>query len=46
MNFLGVGELKVSVLGTGNKGERQGGARELECMEVMEDSEEMDMAEV
>ena len=43
VSFLGVGDPKVPVLGTGDGGKRQGGARELECMEEMEDSEEMDI---
>ena len=41
-----MGDPKVLVLGIGDRGERWGGAGELECMEVMEDSEEMNMAMV
>ena len=44
VSFLRVKDLKVSVLDISNGGERWGGAEELECVEVMEDSEEMDMA--
>ena len=46
MSFLGVGDPKVPVLGTGDEGERWGSAGELKHMEAMEDSEEMDMAMV
>ena len=46
MSFLGVGDPKVLVLGTGDGGERWGGVGELGHVEVMEDSEEMDMAMV
>ena len=46
VSFLKVGDLKVLVLGTSNGGERWGSARELEHVEMMEDSEEMDMAMV
>ena len=47
--FLGVGDPKVLVLGTGDGGERRGSVRELGHIEEMDDivevSEEMDMAE-
>ena len=46
MSFLGVGDRKVLVLGIGDGGERWGGVRELRCVEVIEDSKEMDMAVV
>ena len=49
VSFLGVGDLKVLALGTGDKGERWGNVRELGHVEVMEEmekaSEEMDMGE-
>ena len=41
-----MGDLKVLMLGIGDGGERQGGVRELGCVEVIEDSEKMDMAVV
>ena len=41
-----MGDPKVLVLGIGDGGERQGGVRELGRVEVLEDSEEMDMAVV
>ena len=46
MSFLEVGDLKVLMLGIGDEGERQGGVGELRCVEVIEDSEKMNMAVV
>ena len=47
--FLGVGDPKVLVLGTGDRGERRGNVGESGCVEEMDDiveaSKEMDMAE-
>ena len=47
--FLGVGDPKVLVLGTGDRGERRGSVRESgrveEMNDIVEALEEMDMAE-
>jgi hypothetical protein len=45
VNFLGVGDPKVLVLGTGDGGWRRGSVGESGRVEAMEEVEEIDMAE-
>ena len=45
VSFLGIGDPKVLVLGTGNRGSRQGSVIEWACIEAMEEVEEIDMEE-
>ena len=45
VSFLGVGDLKVLALGTGDGGSRRGSIIELACVEAMEEVEEIDMEE-
>ena len=45
VSFLGVGDLKVLALGTGDRGSRRGSVVELACVKAMEEVEEIDIEE-